>query len=180
MTCSSGRWHPRWLRYEFGPRGPDLGWFLHGCLAASIRRTEVRPISRRRAISALLTPAGIAPDLTGLLSCCQWTPEAFSLQPRFGNAGAIRSRRSHARTPRTPKAIRHARPVGVVRSSASVSDTKLTPSPASSFNVTTRSTSDRPQRSSARPAPHRSRADALRKKLFAESRSAAPEPTSLI
>jgi hypothetical protein len=35
-----------------------------------------------------------------------------------------------------------ARPVGVVRSSASVSDTKPTPSEASSFSVTTRSTSE--------------------------------------
>jgi hypothetical protein len=34
-----------------------FGWFLHGCFADSIRRTEVRPISRRRAISALLIPA---------------------------------------------------------------------------------------------------------------------------
>ena len=44
--------------------------------------------------------------------------------------------------------IAMARPVGVVRSRAQVSDTKPTPSCASSFKVTSRSRSYRPQRSS--------------------------------
>jgi hypothetical protein len=61
----------------------------------------------------------------------------------------IRSRRiSCSKAANTESNPAIARPVGVVRSSASVSDTKATPSSASSFQVTTRSMSDRPQRSS--------------------------------
>jgi hypothetical protein len=103
-----------------------------------------------RAISALLAPArwsfriwlACFPTVTG-------RPRCFPFSRASAMPARIRSRRiSCSKAANTESSPAMARPVGVVRSRASVSDTKATPSSATSFKVTTRSTSDRPQRSS--------------------------------
>jgi hypothetical protein len=116
-------------------------------------------MSRRRAISALLTPARCSfriwaacfPTITGL-------PRCFPLSRASARPARIRSRTiSCSKGANTDRRPAMARPVGVVRSSASVSDTKATPGSARSFRVTTRSTSERPHRSSRQPVRHRCR-----------------------
>ena len=112
-----------------------------------MRRTEVRPTSSRRAISALATPArwslrisaacatAVAGRPRRLPFCRAWASPARVRSPRISRSNA-------ANTASNP-AI--ARPAGVVRSSASVSDTKPTPRCSSSWSVASRSVTDRPQ-----------------------------------
>ena len=76
-------------------------------------------------------------------------PSRLAVLPGMGQASPTRSRRiSRSNSAKTASRPAMARPAGVVRSSASVSDTKPTPRCSSSWSVASRSVTDRPQRSS--------------------------------
>ncbi len=95
--------------------------------------------------------------------------------PAFTRSRKI-SRSNSANTANNPAS---ARPVDVVRSKASVSEIKPTPSSVSSFNIVTRSASERPQRSKRHT---RIASSSRRRAAFNNSsrckRSLAPEPPS--
>ena len=114
----------------------------------------------------LTTPTGRA--MAGLLSVfAEFEREILRERIR---AGIVEARR---------KGTRLGRPITAAKTS--VSDTKPTPSSASSFSVTTRSASDRPHRSSRHTSTtsiSRRRAEVI--SFSRSSRSTAPEPTSLI
>jgi hypothetical protein len=114
-------------------------------------------MSRRRAISALLIPDSYSFQICpAFFAAVSGRPKCFPFSLASAMPARIRSRRiSCSNSANTESNPAMARPVGVVRSNTSVSDTKPTPSSESSFSVTTRSTSDRPHRSS------RQRIDAL-------------------
>src|ERR1700691_5885928 len=123
--------------------------FFHG-FAARIRRTEVRPISSRRAISALLTPA-----LYSFRTWLVWSaavcgrPRRVPFCRAWARPARTRSRRiSRSNSAKTASKAAMARPAGVVRSSASVRETNPTPRWSSSWRVASRSVTDLPQRSS--------------------------------
>src|SRR5271170_6957461 len=102
--------------------------FLHG-LASRIRRTEVRPICNRRAISALLTPArySFRTWLVWSAAVCG-RPNRWPFWRACARPARTRSRRiSLSNSAKTASNAAMARPAGVVRSSASVSDTNPTP-----------------------------------------------------
>ena len=123
--------------------------------APRIRRTEVRPICTRRAISDLLIPArcsfrisaawiaAVAGRPSLLPFCRAWVKPARVRSPRISRSNAAKTASSPA----------IARPAGVVRSSASVSGTKPTPRCSSSWSVASRSVTERPQRSSRQTSP---------------------------
>jgi hypothetical protein len=85
--------------------------------------------------------------------------ECETFDGRWPHRGTVAFGNPFAQSAKTESKPAMARSVGVVRSSASVSDTKLTPNSASSFRVATRSTRDRPTDPAARPAQRRSRGD---------------------
>jgi hypothetical protein len=94
-----------------------------------MRRTEVRPICRRRAISALLTPARWS-----FRTWLAWTPAVMGRPSRLplcracAKPARTRSRRmSRSNSANTANRPAIARPAGVVRSRASVKETKPTP-----------------------------------------------------
>src|ERR1035437_1162647 len=130
----------------------DLYWgAVHAwVLLSRIRRTEVRPMLSRREISDLLRPAKCSlriwlawsPAVKGrprrLPFCRGWARPARTRAPRISRSKAAKTASSAA----------IARPAGVVRSSASVSDTKPTPRCSSSCSVVSKSVTDLPPRSS--------------------------------
>src|SRR5271166_2278374 len=150
-------------------------------LSYRIRRTEVRPMLRRREISDLLRPE----------RCSLWTwlacRAAVMGRPRrlpFCRACArpartLSLRISRSNSAKTASSAAIARPAGVVRSNASVSDTKPTPRGSSSCRVASRSVTDLPQRSSRHTT---TTSISLRRAASSSSsrrcRCAAPEPTS--
>jgi hypothetical protein len=112
------------------------GRTAHGrFLSPRIRRTEVWPILRRRAISALLTPARYSfPIWLVFLPAVRGRPRCMPFSRASAMPARIRSRRiSCSNSANTESKPAIARPVGVVKSSASVRDTKPTPSSASSL-----------------------------------------------
>jgi len=106
-----------------------------------MRRTEVRPIFNWRAISALLTPVRNSFRTSVFFrAAVLGRPSRFPFSRASASPARTRSQRIEcSNSAKTESRPAIARPVDVVRSRASVSDTKVTPSSASSFNVTTRS-----------------------------------------
>jgi transposase len=94
-----------------------------------IRRTEVRPTPRRRAISDLLTPARCSFRISAVCrAAVAGRPNLLPFSRAWARPARVRSRsisRSNSAKMASRPAI--ARPAGVVRSSASVSETKPTP-----------------------------------------------------
>src|ERR1039457_1743771 len=151
-------------------------------LIARMRRTEVRPIPNRRAISALLMPARCS-----FRTCSAWNPAVMG-RPNFlpfcrawARPARTRSRRiSRSNSANTASNAAMARPAGVVRSSASVSETKPTPRCCSSWRVASRSATDRPHRSKRHTSTTSiSRRRAASSNFSRSCRSEAPLPTSL-
>ncbi len=98
----------------------DFGGGGYLSSASRIRRTEVRPMSRRHAISAVLTPArwnfriwdAFFAAVTGL-------PSLVPLRQASSSPARTRSRRmSRSNSEKTESSPAMARPVGVVRSRA--------------------------------------------------------------
>ena len=146
-----------------------------------MRRTEVRPICSRRAISDLLTPARCSFRISAA-----WTAAVAGRPSRrpFCRACAsparVRSRRtSLSNSAKMASKPAMARPAGVVRSSASVRETKPTPRCSSSWRVASRSVTERPQRSSHHTSTRSiSRRRAASNNFSRASRRTAPELTS--
>lgn len=117
---------------------------------ARILRTDVLPMCNWRALAALL-----APRAESRLTCRAWR-RAVGGRPcgrpslrAWAIPALTRSRRiSRSNSAKTANNPASARPVGVVRSKASVKEMKPTSSSASAFRVPTRSANDRPHRSS--------------------------------
>ena len=130
------------------PHRVSLGSFHD--FAPRIRRTEVRPIWTRRAISDLLTPARCSFRISAACTAAvAGRPSRFPFSRAWAKPARVRSRRiSRSNSAKMASRPAIARPAGVVRSSASVSDTKPTPRCSSSWSVASRSVTDRPQRSS--------------------------------
>ena len=97
-----------------------------------------------------------------------WAIPAFTRSRRM-------SRSNSAKTASMPA---NALPLGVVRSIASLSETKPTWSAVSSWRVVTRSTRDRPSDPAARPGSVRVHAVAPPDQIFPLGRLRTPEPTS--
>src|SRR5262252_8907739 len=125
------------------------GFHLPSC-GANTRRTDVRYRPKCRAIAAWLSPCCASDRIcTASLAWARGRPWAFprlraSVMPALIRS-RIKSRSNSANTARKPA---KARPAGVVRSRASVNETKPTPRAVSSCSVVIKSTSERPQRSS--------------------------------
>jgi hypothetical protein len=146
-----------------------------------IRRTEVRPTRRRRAISALAKPARCSLRISAAcLAAVAGRPSRLPFCRACAKPARVRSPRiSRSNAAKTASSPAIARPAGVVRSSASVSDTKPTPRCSSSCSVASRSVTDRPQRSRRHTSTTSiSRRRAASSSFSRASRFAAPEPTS--
>ena len=115
-----------------------------------IRRTEVRPICTRRAISDLLTPARCSFRISAAcMAAVTGRPSRFPFSRACARPPRVRSRRiSLSNSAKMASRPAMARPAGVVKSSASVRETNPTPRCSSSWRVASRSVTDRPQRSS--------------------------------
>ena len=74
-------------------RGSGGGDFSGNGVHSSMRRTEVRPICRRRAISALLTPAHAASVLGWCETCCGGPPSRWPFCLACAKPARTRSRR---------------------------------------------------------------------------------------
>jgi hypothetical protein len=108
------------------------------------------------------------PYLGGVESCCDGPAQLLAVLPGVGQAGA-----------KTASKPAIARLAGVVRSSASVNETKPTPRCSSSWSVASRSATDRPQRSSRQTnTTSISRRRAASSRLSRSCRCEAPLPTS--
>jgi len=101
---------------------------------ARIRRTEVRPIFSRRAIADLLTSARCSFRISAAcMAAVAGRPSRFPFSRACANPARVRSRRiSRSNSAKIASRPAIARPAGVVRSRASVSDTKPTPRCSSS------------------------------------------------
>jgi hypothetical protein len=147
-----------------------------------MRRTEVRPISRRREISDLLIPwRNSLRASAAFVAAVEGRPRRFPLCRAWSKPARTRSRSmSCSNWANTDSMPAIALPVDVVRSRASVSDTKPTLMSLSSCSVVTRSINERPQRSSRHTRTTSiSRRRAASISCWRCSRATAPEPTSL-
>ena len=108
------------------------------------------------------------------------SPQALPLLPGLSQSGANPFAQDLAlELGNTASRPAMARPMGVVRSSASVNDTNPTPRWLSSWSVATRSATDRPQRSRRHTSTTSiSRRRAASNTFSRSSRWDAPEPTS--
>jgi hypothetical protein len=85
----------------------------------------------------------------GRFPTCRGRPSRFPFSRACAKPALVRSRRiSLSNSAKIASRPAIARPAGVVRSSASVRETNPTPRCSSSWNVASRSATDRPQRSS--------------------------------
>ena len=134
-----------------------------------MRRTEVLPISRRREISDLLIPwRNSFRTPAALIAAVAGRPRRVPLCQAWSGSARTRSRRmSCSKATNTESMPAIARPVDVVRSSASLSETKPMLRSMSSWSVLTRSSRERPLDPAARPAQHRSRAAARHRSVVA-------------
>src|SRR5208283_2975957 len=166
---------------------PDL---VEGCgrvaheriLSCKIRRTEVRPICRRRAMADLLSPERRSlRTRSACRAAVAGRPRRFPFCRAWAKPARTRSRKiSRSNSANTASNPAMARPAGVVRSNASVSETKPTPRCSSSCSVLSRSVTERPQRSKRQTSTVSSSLRRAASSSFSRaSRCAAPEPTSL-
>ena len=161
-------------------QGPTTGVFLE-IGHARIRRTEVRPTCSRRAISALADASAMqSPDLGRVDSRCFGRPRRLPFCRAWAKPARVRSRRiSRSNSANTASNPAIARPAGVVRSRASVSETKPTPRCSSSCRVA-RQIRYRP--APAVQSPHQDYIDlpaaGSLQYLLASFSLAAPDPTS--
>ena len=123
----------------------SLRGFFIGLRSARMRRTEVRPISSLRAISVLAIPARCSLRISGMPARRDWPTRLFALQPRLSQPGARAFAQDLTFELREDcQQAGHRATGGVVRSSASVSDTNPTPQCSSSCSVASRSVTTGP------------------------------------
>jgi len=135
----------------------------------------------RRPISDLLTPARCRLQISAACTAAvAGRPSRFPFSRACAKPARVRSLRiSRSNSAKIASRPAIARPAGVVRSSASLSDTKPTPRCSSSCSVASRSVTDRPQRSSRQTSTRSiSRRRAASSTFSRASRLVAPEPTS--
>jgi hypothetical protein len=120
-------------------------------------------------------------DSVGVQGCRSGPAQALAVLPSVSQTGAHPFAQNLALElgkHRSSPAM--ARPAGVVKSSASVSETNPTPRCSSSCSVLSRSVTERPQRSKRHTSTVSiSRRRAASSSFSRASRCAAPEPTSL-
>src|SRR5581483_12012275 len=117
--------------------------FLHR-FGSRTRRTEVRPICSRRAISDLLTPARWSfPISAACAAAVAGRPRRLPFWRAWARPARVRSPKiSRSNSANIANRPAMARPAGVVRSSASVKETKPTPRCSSSCSVASRSVTE--------------------------------------